>query len=197
TGLGKLKTVLESQPATASADGSREFLLQYYNQTAENLKNAVAGLNEAQLKFSPAKDKWSIAQCLEHIVAAEKMLFAMGQKEMEKPAQPALKSEVKTSDADLIKGVTDRTEKFKAPKELQPSGKYTSAEIALADFTAGRQPVLDYIKSADLNNLRDHISDFPTGKVDGYQSLLLLAAHSARHTKQIEEVKANPGFPKE
>ena len=32
--------------------------------------------------------------------------------------------------------------------------------------------------------------------IDAYQWLLLLAAHSARHTAQIEEVKADPNFPK-
>lgn len=34
-------------------------------------------------------------------------------------------------------------------------------------------------------------------QVDGYQWLLLISAHSARHTAQIEEVKADPNFPKE
>jgi hypothetical protein len=33
--------------------------------------------------------------------------------------------------------------------------------------------------------------------VDLYQVLILLAAHSARHTAQLEEVMATPGFPKQ
>jgi len=32
--------------------------------------------------------------------------------------------------------------------------------------------------------------------MDAYQWLLLISAHSARHTAQIEEVKADPNFPK-
>jgi hypothetical protein len=32
--------------------------------------------------------------------------------------------------------------------------------------------------------------------MDSYQLLLLLAAHSSRHTAQILEVKANPSYPK-
>ena len=35
------------------------------------------------------------------------------------------------------------------------------------------------------------------GTLDGYQWLLLLSTHSERHTAQIEEVKADPNFPKE
>ena len=33
-------------------------------------------------------------------------------------------------------------------------------------------------------------------KLDGYEWLLYIAAHSERHTKQIDEVKADPHFPK-
>jgi hypothetical protein len=33
-------------------------------------------------------------------------------------------------------------------------------------------------------------------KLDGYQFILLIAAHSERHTKQILEVKADPNYPK-
>jgi hypothetical protein len=32
--------------------------------------------------------------------------------------------------------------------------------------------------------------------IDGYQWVLLLAAHSARHTAQIDEVKGAAGYPK-
>jgi hypothetical protein len=33
-------------------------------------------------------------------------------------------------------------------------------------------------------------------KLDGYEWMLLIAAHSERHTKQILEVKADSNFPK-
>ncbi|MBE8723096.1 hypothetical protein C4F40_20440 [Sphingobacterium sp. Ka21] len=60
-----------------------------------------------------------------------------------------------------------------------------------------RQPVIDYIRKADAKDLRNHINDYPTGVVDGYQGLMFIAAHCARHTKQIEEIKADTNFPKQ
>ena len=45
--------------------------------------------------------------------------------------------------------------------------------------------------------MRDHVADSPLGKLDGYEFVLLIAAHSERHTKQINEVKADPNFPKQ
>lgn len=195
TGLAKLKIVLEAQATTA--DGSKAFLESYYQQTAANLKKAVAGLSAAQMNFSPGEGRWSVAQCLEHIIATEKKLFEEIKKDMDKPAQPERRAEIKSTDADIIKMITNRSEKYKAPKELQPAGNYASTVEALATFTATRQAITAYIQGADLQNLRNHVSDYPTGKADGYQNFLFLAAHTARHTLQIEEVKADPAFPKQ
>jgi hypothetical protein len=45
--------------------------------------------------------------------------------------------------------------------------------------------------------LRAHAVDSPLGpKLDAYEWVLFIAAHSERHTKQIHEVKADPNFPK-
>ncbi|WP_335966479.1 DinB family protein [Galbibacter sp. PAP.153] len=194
-GLDKLKEILESQPIEAKV-GTKAFLLQYFNQTTDSLIADVSTLTEAQLTFKPAPDSWSVSQCLEHIVASEKMLFDMAKKEMEKPAQPELKDQVKTSDTALISMMTDRSKKFQAPKELQGTGEYKDPQVAINDFLAARKPVLEYIENTDVENMRNHISDYPTGKSDGYQNLLFIAAHCARHTKQIEEIMANPNFPK-
>lgn len=179
-----------------SSQGNLDSLLRYFEYTTQLLKDDISGLSEAQLQFSPGEGKWSISQCLEHIILSEKMLFEMAKKELAKPAQPERKSEVKVTDDNLITMMTDRSQKFQAPKELQPAGKYKDATSAINDFTIARQPVLTYIQGANLEDLRNHVSEYPTGIVDGYQNLLFIAAHCARHIKQIEEVKANPNFPK-
>lgn len=55
---------------------------------------------------------------------------------------------------------------------------------------------MDYIRTTN-DDLRDRFFDHPVlGPMEGYQWLLLIATHSARHTAQIEEVKADPNFPK-
>lgn len=181
------------------ADGkqsSLDSLLQYFKETSEDLRKQVEGLSEAQLAFKPATDRWSISQCLEHIVLSEKMLFDMAKKELEKAPQPERKNEVKVSDENLKQMMSDRSQKFQAPAELQPVGKYKDNKTALAEFTAARAPVLAFIKQADEEDLKNHISEYPTGTVNGHQNLLFIAAHCARHIKQIEEIKADPKFPK-
>ena len=191
-GLRNLKNILESRPET----GSKAYLIDYFKQTTEKLKNSLAGLSTSQLQFKPAADRWSISQCLEHIVASEKMLFDMAKAELEKPAQPERKSEVASTDAQLIAGLTDRSKKYKAPEALQPKDTYDNVDAALKDLEANRASVLAFIQQADVENLRNHISESPGGISDGYQNLLFIAAHCARHTLQIDEVKADPRFPK-
>lgn len=191
-GLQNLKEILESRPEA----GSKAYLIDYFNQTTENLENSVAGLSAAQLQFKPSEDRWSISQCLEHIVASEKMLFDWARVELEKPAQPSRKSEVTNTEAQVIAGLTDRSQKFNAPQELQPTGVYQDAATALKDLETARAAVLSYIEQANPEDLRNHISESPGGISDGYQNLLFIAAHCARHTLQIDEVKADPGFPK-
>ena len=93
--------------------------------------------------------------------------------------------------------MTDRSHKFKAPEPLQPAGKFEGFEAALKAYILRRDSTVAYIESTQ-DDLKDHFITHPAfGTMDLYQGLILLAAHSARHTAQIEEVKADLNFPKQ
>ena len=119
--------LLMAGAASASAQevtqAEKDSALKYLETTKKGVLEATKGLSEAQWNFKAGPDRWSVAQVMEHIAAAE-----------------------------------------------------------------------DFLKST--TGLRDHVMDSPLGKLDGYQFVLLIAAHSERHTKQINEVKADPNFPK-
>lgn len=174
----------------------KEFLLNYYQQTMDNLTKNISGLSEAQMQFHPAEDKWSVSQCVEHIINSENMIFGMLKAQMEQPVNPERKQDMNYSDEDIIAFMINRTEKYKAPEMLQGKGKYNDPATALKDLENQRKEILDFIKKTDMEELRNRINDSPAGAVDAYQSLLFIAGHTARHTLQIEEVKADPNFPK-
>jgi hypothetical protein len=82
-----------------------------------------------------------------------------------------------------------------APEPLLPTNRYGSAEASLKHFQESRAKTIGFLKGT--NDLREHAVDSPFGKkLDGYEWVLFVAAHSERHTKQINEVKADPNFPK-
>lgn len=174
---------------------NKEFLLDYYRETMDNLEKSISGLSQEQMQFNPSDSTWSVSQCVEHIILTENMIFEMLKGYMEQPANPERRKEIVYSDEEIIAFLTDRTEKYKAPEILQTKGKYNDPETALQDLEKQRAEILELIQNTDLEELRNHVNDSPAGAADAYQSLLFIAGHTARHTLQIEEVKADKSFP--
>lgn len=193
-GLQNLKEIIENQDSTVD---DKTFVLNYYEKTLTNLRTAVSGLNDQQLHFKPADTAWSISQCLEHIILTENMIFGMVKENMSKPANPERRSEIKLSDREIATTVTDRSKKYQAPTKLIGKGKYNEPNAALQNLEEQRSEILSFIDVTPLEDLRNHVSDSPSGASDALQSLLFIAGHTARHTQQIEEIKTNPNFPKQ
>tara|TARA_R110000850_G_scaffold30630_2_gene84241 strand:+ start:91560 stop:92180 length:621 start_codon:yes stop_codon:yes gene_type:complete len=189
-----LPGALTAQVVTEPVE-NKEFLLQYYQATLDNLREQTMGLSEAQLQFKPDAGTWSVSQCLEHIVLTEEALSGMVGAVMTQPENPEDKNLRASTDEELIAGITDRSFKAKAPETLQPDGKYTQASSALEDLVEVRQKLLTLINDTSVEAMRNRIADAPFGKLDGYQYLLFVAGHTARHTAQIEELKAMATFP--
>lgn len=172
----------------------REKAIQLLMQTEAGVFDAVKGLTEAQLNYKPAADKWSVAECVKHIAAAEKELWAMAEPALSQAPNPEKRSEIRFTDEDLIKAVEDRTHKSKTFAALEPANSpYKTVPEALAAFKVNREKLIALVKNTQID-LRNHVVVLPVGTYDSYQFILLIAAHSNRHTQQIQEVKANEGL---
>ena len=184
-------------PTTLTPE-ERESALKSFQATRDNFLKSIAGLSQKQWTFKPGPDRWSVAEVAEHIAVSESSLFALVQKQiMASPATPEKREQVKGKDEIVLERVPDRSHKAQAPEFLRPTGRWaTEADLTNA-FEESRKATMDYIRTTN-DDLRDHFFDHPLlGTMDGYQWLLLISAHSARHTAQIEEVKSDPNFPKE
>src|SRR5208283_254197 len=169
--------------------------VQYLESTKKDVLDATKDLSPAQWNFKPAPDRWSVAECMEHIAAAEDYIRGMVvEKVMLAPAVPG--RDVVAIDAAIIANVPDRTTKRQAPDEIKPSNRFGSPQGSIDHFVESRAKTEEFVK--DTPGLRDHAADSPAGtKWDAYEFVLLIAAHSERHTNQIKEVKADPNFPKQ
>lgn len=193
--LSLLATAVASFAADTLSADDRKKGLAYLEKTRAGVVAAVKGLSEAQLNFKAAPEKWSVAETLEHIASSEGMLFGLASTQaMQGPARPA-GDDAKAIDEFVLSAIPDRTKKASAPEPLIPKNRYGSAKEALAQFQKDRATTTAFMKNTA--GLRDHAIDSPLGKkLDPYQWLLFVAAHSERHTKQMLEVKADPKFPK-
>ena len=175
----------------------RKYAINLMRETRDDAIKSTTGLSNAQLNYKATPEKWSVKECMYHIAGAEKLLWSLFENNMKEPANPEKRSEIKVTDDQLVKMIENRTIKAQAPEPIQPKNTgFNTVEDAIEDFKKNRLDHIKYLKNS-TEDLRNHVTQMPFGWIDCYQLCLMIAAHSNRHTQQINEVKANAGFPKQ
>lgn len=193
--LAALLVVLSGAEAQTLSQADLDRGLQYLETTRKNIQDATRGLSEAQWNFKPSPFKWSVAQVMEHIAASEDLLRQIAEGQI-KTAPPVPDRDLKKTDDAVLSVVPDRSKKFQAPEQLRPKNQFGSPEAALKHFLESRAKTVELLKTTP--DLRAHVVDSGLlGKIDAYERILFIGAHSERHTKQLLEVKADPKFPKQ
>ena len=175
----------------------RRFAKDHLKATKKELLKTVDGLSVAQLAYRTDSARWSVEDCLKHIAMAEMGLWKTIKDGLSQSPNPEKRAEIKMTDEQLLKGTVDRSTKFQTVEQLQPMNTpFKSAAEALTSFKENRNKLIDYMNMTQ-EDMRNHVINFPLGTMDAYQMVLLVSAHSSRHTLQIKEVMADPNFPKQ
>jgi hypothetical protein len=188
-------------PALAAADepaaaDPRADLLAHLERTQKLFLDSIAGLSEAQWSWKPAPDKWSVGECAEHITRTEPMLRGLIVKMLSEPTDPAVLEKSHGKVETILTFIVDRSSKVQAPEPLNPmkAGEVRARPAIERDFPFERGRSYEIASTADL--LGHAMMSPVSGEVDALGWLYFLSGHVERHTLQIEEVKATPGFPK-
>lgn len=183
-------------PLDTLSKKERKFAIASLKETRNDVIKSVKGLSEEQLNYKPAADRWSVKECIYHIALSEDNLWKWVDGVLKAPANPEKRQDIKTTDEQVVKALSDRSTKRKTYEALEPaSAKFSSVADALQAFAASRQKLIEYIKTTP-DDMRNHIAiETPMGPLDAYQLVLLISSHSNRHLQQLNEVKADPGFP--
>jgi len=178
------------------SDKERKDAVDQLAKTEQGVFNSLKGLSDAQLNFKPAPDRWSISECVKHIAVTEMFLWKITDSVLKQPADASKRSTIKVTDDQVLQMVESRAQKIKTFTPLEPQNTpFKSCPDALSSFYDSRKMLTDFVATTG-DDLRDHVVVLPFGSFDSYQMILFMAAHSNRHTQQIEEVKADPNFPK-
>ncbi len=189
-----MKGALMSQVPT---QGERDRAMSYLHATRKQLLDTVVPLSEKQWKFKPADGGWSVAEVAEHLAVTEGTVFSDIERTLREPATPGRKTETAGKDDIIMTGVPDRSRKVQAPEAVTPTGRWSSRDAAVAEFKLRRDKTIEFIEKSPAE-LRSHMFPHPfLGLLDCYQWTIFLAAHSDRHIRQIKEVIASPGFPRQ
>ena len=162
--------------AQSSGTYDKEGLLARLRSSEERFLKSVAGVPEKLSTIRPHPDAWSIREVAEHVALVEPVVVASLKRAKAKETEPDLEL-----DARILNAVMDRSLKLEAPEAFRPSGGFRSLSEAVAVFKRER-------KGTSLRH--------PIGPMDGYQYLLIMAAHPERHALQIDEIKNDPAYIK-
>jgi uncharacterized damage-inducible protein DinB len=170
----------------------RERVLTYLRETQENLLRATRNLSPTQLQYKPAPDRWSVAECLEHLAFTEGLVLNNINNALERPADSSTPG---MSDNGVMQLVADRSNRRMAPEPIAPAGRWSHDQV-VGEFESARKRTLDFVATTSAQ-LRQHTFPHPMlGTIDCYQWLLLVGAHGERHRAQAEEIIADAGFPR-
>ena len=174
----------------------RNQVLKWLADSHQEFFASIEGLSDAQWKWKPAPERWSVGETAEHIVLAEAMLFDNARQAMAAPPNPAWEEQTKGKTEFIIRVMPSRQGKAVAPEPIVPRQGLTYAQVK-ERFEKQRIAILKFAADTQLP-LKEHTAEHPFpifGTLNAYQWLIYVPLHTIRHDKQIAEVKATPGYP--
>jgi hypothetical protein len=190
TGLaGRLST-------TTITNKERRLIIDKLKESKMAVLKSVTGLSEKQLNFKISADKWSIKECLLHITLDENSLWNRADAALKKPADRQKKKETKLNDQEVLSILTTGEQKKQVLENFKlEKPQWKTSKEALAAFKDKRNELIKFAKTS-TDDMRNHVLQMPIGQIDTYQMILYISAHTKYHIAQIEEIKADPAFPK-
>ena len=179
-----------------------ETVIAQAQRNAAEARSVVDGLNEAQLNWKPSADKWSIAQCLEHLTAASRGFnpyfvdaLARGRQRFAAASPPAYQPSF--MGRWLIKHVEPESpRKLRAPRIFKPST--SNVQNALDKFLEQQKVFLDFVgetNGIDYNRMRLRSPVTPLVRYSLADAYVITVSHEQRHLQQARCVRETPGFP--
>jgi hypothetical protein len=174
----------------------RDRVIQLLEDSRAEFLAAVDGLTAAEWRFKPAPGVWSVAECAEHIMLSEGLLFSRVKKAIAGQPNPDWAAQTAGKHVLLEQALLSRMGKALAPEAITPTGKFTRQEI-LSRYEGDRAQTLEFMRTTQLpldQYTLDH--PFPVFRtLSAYQWALYIPLHNLRHDQQIAEVKAAPDYP--
>jgi DinB superfamily len=173
------------------------------NGITDETLGRFGSLSAAQLNWMPGADRWSVAQCFDHLSTANATYFPTFERvlngEKKKtfweslPGLPAFWGKM------VLKAVSPETEqRRKAPKIFHPSTSLIDGAV-IHRFVDQQNQVVAYMKATEHLDIAGIIITSPVSSVITYSLLdafRIIIAHEKRHFLQATRVTEMDGFPK-
>ena len=166
-------------------------------------RDLVSGLSNAQLNWKPAPEKWSIAQCLDHLTVASREFeryfsdaLVRGRKRWPVTNGPAYRPSF--MGGWLIKLVHPETGRsLTAPKIFRPA-ESSNIDEPLEKFLKQQERFIEFVretKGVDYNKTKIRSPVTPFMRYSLADAFVLTVVHGRRHLAQARRVRETSGFP--
>lgn len=171
-------------------------------KVSQEVEENFANLNEAQLNWQPGSERWSIAQCLDHLICTNRSYY---------PQFDAIDAETKKSTfweslpgwaalwgMLMLRSVTpEARQKLKMPPAFDPGRSHVPASI-IDDFIEHNKDFVQRLSALDKVNHRRIVITSPAASIITYSlqaACQVLANHEERHLRQAKKVMELEEFP--
>ena len=155
----------------------------------------IERLSESQWSCKCDETAWSAAQCVEHLTEVETGVNARIQALLSEGfSDPQLCAEAQGKERLILKAIPNRTRRAQAPRQPAGSASFSAQVHAANSFKEVRAHTLQFAQTTPHELEKYVFPHFVFGQLNIFQWLLMLSLHCERHTAQIQEIKANPGF---
>jgi hypothetical protein len=169
---------------------------------AREARAAFGHLSARQLNWRPDATRWSVAQCLDHLITANRLIF-----EAAEAAVTGARPRTVWQRLPILPGILGRmlirsqspagVRKFTAPLRAQPGISAIAADI-VQRFVEQHGRAVARVRELDDRRAARAIMTSPFIPVVTYSVLdgwRLVLAHDWRHLAQARRVMQTPGFP--
>lgn len=159
-------------------------------------------LNYEQLNWKPDARSWSVGQCFDHLIVANKQIPGIVGAHIDgthrKTVFERLPFAPKFFGKQIYNAVRPESpRKIKAPRGFEPTSSAVDADV-VAKFATSQRAVIELMQRSaplDLHKtvVTSHLSRFVTYTMfDAYR---IAITHARRHFRQARSVVKMPGFP--
>jgi hypothetical protein len=161
-------------------------ILQKLNAGREELRRTLADVDDALALRRPDSGRWSVLDCVEHVIATEQYLLSR----LDAASISDEPFEKWRREAKIATLAMDRKRRIEAPQQVHPRGCFKTVGEAMAAFDVTRSEVVRWVENCS-GDLRCMTTDHALieGPVTCAEVLIMIAALPARHAQQIEETK--------
>ena len=173
------------------------------NRNSQAAQQLVTGLNDNQMSWTSSLDRWSIAQCLDHLAVTSRQFnsyftAAIKQGRAKWPVTSAVCYRPSWVGGWLIRQVVpETTRKVPSPKVFRPS-QSAVIEGALENFLNQQSIFQSFVRAAqgiDYNKVRLRSPVTPLMRYSLADAFVVTVVHGWRHLAQAKRVRDTSGFP--